>query len=119
MVAAGRYLLVPEVVNNQMKRKRQMKEVQSEREKNKIDAHMALASKVYAIRTLNKQPAEWTVAQTKTNATWYKQADDFPLPTTKQLLLTRYHDTIMRGDTAVPVATATAPFPHPSVTPIT
>ena len=44
---------------------------------------MALANKVYAIRSLNKQPAEWTVAQTKPMATWYKQAGDLPLPTTK------------------------------------
>jgi hypothetical protein len=49
-------------------------------------------------------------------ATWYKQAGDLPSPTTKQLLLTRYHDTMMHGNTAVPVATAMAPLPHPSVT---
>ena len=71
-VAAGRYLLGPEVVDDQLKRKRHAEEVQSERENKKIDAHMALANKVYAIRSLNKQSAEWTVAQTKTMATWYK-----------------------------------------------
>ena len=78
---------------------------------------MALANKVYAIRSLNTHPAEWTVAQTKTTAIWYKQASDLPLPTTKQLLLTRFHDTMMPGkDAAVPVATAVmAPLPpqHP------
>ena len=93
-----------------MKRKRYAEEVQSERENMKIDAH--------TFRTLNKQPAEWTVVQTKTMATWYKQADDLPLPTTKQLLLTGYHDTMMRGDTAVPVATVMVPLPHPLVIPI-
>ena len=89
----------------------QEEEVQSERENKKIDAHSALANKVYAIRTLNKQPAEWTVTQTKTMATWYwwyKRAGDLPLPTMKQLLLTRYHDTVMCGNAAVPVATAMA-----------
>ena len=52
---------------------------------------------------------------------WYKRAGDLPLPTTKQLLLTRFHFTMMRGDAAVTVATAvTAPLPqHPMVTPIT
>ena len=70
---------------------------------------------------LNKKPAKWTVAQTKTIAIWYKQAGIRPLPTTKQLLLTRsYHDTTMMcGDAEVPVATATVPLPHPSVAPIT
>ena len=82
-VAAGRYLLGPEVVDDQLKRKRHAEVVQSERENRKIDAHMALANKVYAIRSLNKQSAEWTVAQTKTMATWYKRAGNLPFPTTK------------------------------------
>ena len=52
-VAASRYLLVPEVVDDHLKRKRHAEEVQqSERENKKIDAHMALSNKVYAIRTL-------------------------------------------------------------------
>ena len=68
----------------------------------KIDAHTALANKVDAIRTLNKQSTEcWTVAQTKTMATCYKRAGNLPFPTTKQLLLTRYHDTMMCCDAAV------------------
>jgi hypothetical protein len=70
-VTAGRYLLGPEVVDVQLKRNRYAEELQSERDNKKIDAHMALANKVYAIRSLNKQSAEWTVAQTKTMATWY------------------------------------------------
>ena len=65
-----------------------------------------------------KQPGEWTVAQTKTMATWYKQAGDLTSPTKKQLLFTRYHDTMMCVDTAVPVATAMAPLPHPLIAPI-
>ena len=68
----------------------------------KIDAHTALANKFDAIRTLNKQSTEcWTVAQTKTTAACYKRAGNLPLPTTKQLLLTRYHDTMMCCDAAV------------------
>ena len=85
-VAAGRYLLGPEAVDDQLKRKKHAEEVQrSERENRKIDVHMALANKkAYAIsRSLNKQSAEWTVAQTKTMATWYKRAGNLPFPTTK------------------------------------
>ena len=54
-------------------------------------------------------------------ATWYKRAGNLPLPTTKQLHFTRFHDTMMCGDAAAPVATAvTAPLPlHPLVAPIT
>ena len=51
-VAAGRYLLGPEVVDDQLKRKRHAEEVQSERENKKIDAHMALAKRFYVIITL-------------------------------------------------------------------
>ena len=67
-----------EVVDEELKRKRRMEEVHK-----KIDAHTALANKVDAIRTLNKQSTEWTVAQTKTMATCYKRAGNLPLPTTK------------------------------------
>ena len=112
-------MLGPEVVDDQLKRKRHVEEVQSEQENKKIDAHTALANKVYAIRMLHKQSAEWTVAQTKTMATWYKQACNLPLPTMKQLLLTRYYDTMMHGNAAVPVATVLAPLRHPLVAPIT
>ena len=54
-------------------------------------------------------------------ATWYKRAGNLPLPTTKQLHFTRFHDTMMCGDAAAPVATAvTASLPqHPLVAPIT
>ena len=41
------------------------------------------------------------------------------LPTMKQLLLTRYHDTMMRGHASIPVATVMVPLPDPSVPPIT
>ena len=43
-----------EVVDEELKRKMRVEEVQSEREYKNIDAHMALANKVYAIRSLNK-----------------------------------------------------------------
>ena len=66
-VAAGRYLLGLEVVNDQLKRKRYTEEVQSEQENKKIDAHTVLANKVYAIRTLKKEPAEWIVAGANEN----------------------------------------------------
>ena len=81
------------MVDDQLKRKRHAEEEeQSKQENNKIDAHTALANKVYVIRTtLNKEPAAWIVAQTITMVMWYKQAGDLPLPTTKQLLLTRYY----------------------------
>ena len=55
-------------------------------------------------------------------ATRYKQAGNLPLPTMKQLLLNRVHDTtMMLDDAAVPVATAvTVSLPlHPLVAPIT
>ena len=47
---AGTSLVLKWSANDQLKRKRHAEEVQSERENRKIDAHMALANKVYAIR---------------------------------------------------------------------
>jgi hypothetical protein len=111
-------LLDPEVVDDYLKRKRHAEEVQqSEQENRKIDVHTALANEVYAIRTLNKQSAEWTVTQTKTMALWYKQAGDLPLTTTKQLLLSRYHETMMHGNAARSTScncdsTTSSPFGH-------
>ena len=66
--AAGRYFWGPEVVDDQLNRKRHAEGVQSEQEHKKIDAHMALANKVYAIRMLNKQPAELTAS-----GQWHKR----------------------------------------------
>ena len=61
-------------------------------------------------------PLEWTVAQMKTMAMRYKQADNIPLPTTmKQLLLTRYHGHMIHVNAAVLVATVMPPLTHPSV----
>jgi hypothetical protein len=54
-VAAGKYLFGPELIDDQLKRKRDAEELQSERENRKIDAHMVLANKAYAIRSLNEQ----------------------------------------------------------------
>ena len=106
-------MLGPEVVEDQLKRKRHAEEVQSEQKNWKKVAN----KQVYAIRSLYEQPDEWTVAQTKTMAMRYKRAGNLPLPTMKQLLLIRFHDTLMCGNSAVPVATtATAPLPrHPLV----
>ena len=120
-VAAGRYLVGPEVVDDQLKRKSHVEEVQSKRDNKKVGTRMPIAYKVYAIRILNKQPAKCTVAQTKTISTCYKRAGDLPLPTAKQLLINRYHDTKMHGDTtAKPVATVRAPLPqHPLVSLVT
>jgi hypothetical protein len=50
--------------------------------------YTATLNKVQAIRALNKQEHEWTVAQTKTIVSWYKQVGDAPLPATKHLMLT-------------------------------
>ena len=68
-VAAGRYFLFgPEVVDDQLKRKRQAEEVQSERVNKKIDAHiMALENKVYVIITLNKKPTRRVDSGTNEN----------------------------------------------------
>ena len=44
------------MVDDQLKRKGHAEEVQSERENETTDAHIALANKVYAIRTQNKEP---------------------------------------------------------------
>ena len=66
-------------------------------------------NKVQAIRALNKQAHEWTVAQTKTMVSWHKRIGDAPLSATKQSLLTRYADTMGRGDATVPVVGAILP----------
>ena len=103
------------LLDDQLKRRRRAEEVQSERENKKRGAYTALASNVYAIRMLINQPEEWTVAQTKTMTKWWycKQVGNLPFPTTKQFLLTRYHEIMIHDNSAVMVATVMAPTSSP------
>ena len=101
------------MVDDQLKRKRHAEEVQSERENLKIDAHMALANKGYAIRSLNKQSAVWTVAQTKTMATRYRQSSITNNETTTSYQIPWHHDAWRCCSTSCNCcngATSSAPF---------
>ena len=82
LVVAGRYLLGPEVVNDQLKMKRHVEEVQSERDNKKIDAHMALAKRFYVIITLKnslqsgqswRKRKQWRCVTTSKQAIFYYQ----------------------------------------------
>ena len=86
-----------------------IEEKESEKANKKLmDSYTTTMNKVQAIRVLNKQAHEWMVMQ-KTMVTWHKQISDAPLPATNQSLLTRYADTIGRGDAPVPVFGAILP----------
>ena len=91
-VAAGRYLVVPEVVDDQLKRKSHAEEVQSEREnkENIYRPHMALANKVYAIRTLKnslqsgqrRKRKQWQHGTSEQAIIHYQQRSNFYFPDT-------------------------------------
>jgi hypothetical protein len=108
-VAAGRFKLGTETLEDMTRRKRMAEERESEKSNKKLQDHNTLRDKIQAIRALNKEPHNWTVAQTKTMATWYKRIGDPPLPNTKLLLLTRYNETVGRGDPQAPAAGALPP----------
>ena len=77
-----------EALDDMTRMKRRSEEKDSEKTNKKVMNYTAILNKVQATRALNKQEHEWTVAQTKTIVSWYKQVGDAPLPTTKHLMLT-------------------------------
>ena len=65
------------------KREQQQAAVVSGRQEKKLREFRAQKSKVDALKALNKTPAEMNVSELKLMVTWYKNAGNLPLPTTK------------------------------------
>ena len=86
-VSAQRYLLGPDVLDDQEARQQQQEDKASERLEKKLQEFRALKSKVTAIRALDKRTSgeDMTVAQLKTMVTWYKRSGDLPIPATRTL----------------------------------
>jgi hypothetical protein len=78
----------------------------SESDHRKQQEYEKQLEKVQAIRSLNKQPEEWTVSQIITMVKWYKDAKDLARPSTKTLLLTRYYETFGRTEPPPPFPSA-------------
>ena len=87
-MAAGRFKLGTEALDDMTRMKRRAEERESEKANKKVLDYTAALNKVQAIRALNKQEHECTCSQTKTMVSWYKRIGDAPLPATKHLLLT-------------------------------
>ena len=87
-MAAGRFKLGTEALDDMTRMKRRAEEKESEKANKKVMYYTAALNKVQAIRALNEQEHEWMVAQTKTMVSCHKRIGDAPLPTTKHLLLT-------------------------------
>ena len=85
LVAAGRFKLVTEALDDMTRMKRRAEEKQSEKANKKVMNYTATLNKVQAIRALNKQEHECTFSQTKTMVSWYKRIGDAPLPATAYL----------------------------------
>ena len=114
-VAAGRFLLGPEVLVSLQERKKQQDQQQCERQEKRVHDFNKAKNTVMAIRALGKEPAELNVAQMRTLVAWYKLPDDPPLPATRALLLTRLLETSSCEDplppfqTTMTIQTAAAP----------
>jgi hypothetical protein len=107
LASSGQFALGPTVLDNMRARKRKAEDAESARQKKKQKECEKQSEKVQAVRLLNKQPDEWTVAQLKTMVTWLKEGTDPSPPTTKALLLTRYFETFDRPDPLPPFPEAT------------
>jgi hypothetical protein len=103
-VSAQRYLLGPDVLDDQEARQLEQQNKVSERLEKKLQEFRALKSKVTAIRALEKRTSgeDMTVAQLKTMVTWYKRSGDLPIPATRALLLQRLNATVGRDDPTEP-----------------
>ena len=101
-VAAQRYLLGPDALDDQEARQQQQENKLSERLEKKLQEYRLLQCTVTAIKNLNKSTEQMTVVQFKTMVTWYKCAGDLPIPSTRTLLLQRLEMTVGRGDPEEP-----------------
>jgi hypothetical protein len=101
-VAAGRFLLGPDVLRNIQERKLHQEEKQHEKLGGKIRDFRALKDRVTAIRELAQPHQQLNVTQLRTMVLWFKQTTDLPAPTTRQLLLTQLDMTCMRNDPIEP-----------------
>ena len=70
LVAAGRFKLGTEALDDMTRMKRRAEEKESEKANKKIMDYTAALNKVQAIRVLNKQEHECTFSQTKTMVSW-------------------------------------------------
>ncbi len=79
-VAAGRYLLGPDVLTNVSDRKVEQEEKECQKVNKKINDIRALQSKVSAIRDFGKTHDELNVSQLRTMVSSFKQAKDKKKP---------------------------------------
>ena len=114
--ASGNFNLGPEVLALLRAKRREQQEQQSEREEKKLRDYLALRDRVQAIRALNKEHAQLTVAQLRTMVLWFKTSNDSAVPTTRDLLLTRLQETNTRPEPQAPFPTVVGTQEQPSVT---
>ena len=100
--ASGRFLLGPQVLTNFREKKRQQELQESERQEKKIRDFFSLKNKVLTILALDKVHAQLNVTQLRTMVQWFKRAEDLPIPTTRQLLLSRLMETCDRSEPQPP-----------------
>jgi hypothetical protein len=112
-VAAQRWMTGPDVLDNLEEREQQQAAVLSHRQEKKLREFRCLKSKVDTLKAQNKIPAEMSVSELKLMVTWYKNAGDLPVPTTKAALLERLHATIGRDDPTEPAIPTLHYMPQP------
>ena len=103
----------PDVLDDLEEREQQQAAVLSHRQEKKLRDFRSLKSKVDTLKAQNKIPAEMSVSELKLMVTWYKNAGDLPVPTTKAALLERLHAFIGRDDPTEPAIPALHYMPHP------
>ena len=85
-------------------KKAEQEEKLCEKRIKKIQEDQALKYKVAAIRELGKTNNELNVAQLRTMVSWFKQPQqDLPMPTTRQLLITRLNEVCHRSEPYEPL----------------
>jgi hypothetical protein len=101
-VAAQRYLLGPEVLDNIEERQQQQVDKMSERQEKKHQEFRSLRAKVTVIKALQKESQQLNVSQLKIMVTWYKRVGDLPIPSRRNLLIERLNSTRCRSDPVEP-----------------
>jgi hypothetical protein len=102
LYAEGQCAMGKDVLRRIEDRERLREEKRSQQQEKKLREYRLLRNKVMAIKQLGQPHEQLNVAQLKTMVMWYKHPSDSPIPTTRQLLLERLHQTCHRVEPEEP-----------------
>ena len=114
LYAEGQCAMGTDVLRRIEDRERLREEKKSQQQEKRLREYRLLCNKVMAIKQLGQPHEQLNVVQLKTMVMWYKNPSDLPIPSTRQLLLERLHQTCHRPEPEEPaIPLLVAPHAEP------